>query len=135
MPDRHSIRLRGPWWGETYLTQDGQSTGDKAFKTSIPFRWHDQIPSDFIGTVRMTRKFNCSGGMAAAGEVWLTISALAVEAEMLLNGSTMGLFKAQSDIEIPMSSFLKPFNELQILLSVCGMPSEIVLGEVAVEMH
>ena len=134
MPDRHNIRLRGPWWGETYLAPDGQSTKEAAFKTSIPFRWHDQIPNDFIGTVRMTRKFNCSAGMAAAREVFLTISSLRVEAELLLNGSTIGFFKAQSGIEIPVSSCLEPFNELQILLSVSGMPPEILLGEVAVEM-
>ncbi len=134
MPDRHSIRLRGPWWGKTCLAQDGLGSDDKAFKTTVPFRWHDQIPDDFIGTVGMIRKFNGSAGLSEAREVWLTIASLAVPAELLLNGSTIGAFKAQSDIEIPVSSYLMPFNELQILLSVSGSSSEILLGDVAIEI-
>lgn len=82
----------------------------------------------------MARKFNCSAGMAEASEVSLTISAITVAAELFLNGSTIGLFKAQSNIEIPVSSCLMPFNELQILLSVSGVPSKILLGEVAIAM-
>lgn len=134
MPDRHNIRLRGPWWGKTHQAKDDLSADGEAFKTTVPFLWHDQIPNNFIGTVGLTRKFNCSSGMSGAREVWLTISSLTVPAELLLNGSTMGLFDAQSDIELPVSSCLKPFNELQILLSVSGMPPKILLGDVAVEI-
>ena len=134
MPDRHKIRLRGPWWGSNCSAEDGLNANEKEFKTTIPFRWHDQIPNDFIGTVRMTRKFNCSAGMGEAREVWLTISSLTVAAELILNGSTIGVCEAQTDIEIPVSSCLTPFNELQILLSVSGMPPKILLGDVAIEI-
>ena len=138
MPDRHKIRLKGPWWGSHCSTEDGPNASmhatDKAFKTTIPFRWHDQIPNDFIGTVRMSRKFNCSAGMSEAREVWLTISSLTVAAELLLNGSSLGVCAAQADIEVPVLSCLKSFNELQILLSVSGMPPNILLGEVAIEI-
>jgi len=138
MPDRHKIRLKGPWWGSHCSTEDGPNASmhatDKAFKTTIPFRWHDQIPNDFIGTVRMSRKFNCSAGMSEAREVWLTISSLDAPAELFLNGKTIGVFKAQTDIQISVSSYLTSFNELQILLSVSGIPPEILLGDVAVEI-
>lgn len=134
MSERHRIRLKGPWWGKTCLAKDDLYAGDEAFKTKVPFHWHDQIPNDFIGTVRMLRSFNCSAGMSEAREIWLTISCLAVEAEVLLNGTTLGIFKAQSDIEIPVASYLTPFNELQILLSVTGMPAQIMLGDVTLEI-
>lgn len=134
MPDRHRIRLRGPWWGKTCSAQDTPTDNDKPFKTAAPFRWHDQIPDNFVGTVGLTRKFNCSAGMAQAPEVWLTITAISVAAEVLLNGSSVGRFDAQSNIEIPVSSHLMPFNELQVLLSVSGRAQEILLGDVAVEM-
>lgn len=134
MPDRHRIRLKGPWWGKTCLAKDDLNAGDDPFKTQVPLHWHDPIPNDFIGTVSMLRKFNCSPGMSEAPEVWLTISCLAVEAELLLNGTTLGRFEAQSDIEIPVASYLMPFNELHILLLVTGMPAQILLGEVALEI-
>ena len=138
MPDRHSarhrIRLRGPWWGETCLPQGAATAGQGRFKTTVPFGWHDQIPDEFIGTVRLSRKFNCSAGMAQAQEVWLTISALTVAAEVRLNGETIGQFEARSDIQVAVSSGLTPFNQLQILLSVDGSTEEVLLGDVAVEM-
>ncbi len=134
MPNRHRIRLRGPWWGKTCLDPDSPCDDDRAFKTTIPFRWDDQIPDDFIGTVGMLRKFNCSAGMTAAREVWLTVSCLTVPAQLRLNGTTIGNLAAQSDIEIPVSSCLLPFNELHILLSVSGVSSEILLDDVAIEI-
>ena len=142
MPDRHRIRLKGPWWGEICLAKDNpnavhnadHNAGDEAFKTTTPFRWHPQIPDGLIGTVGMTRKFNRSTGMEEAREVWLTVSSLAVPAELFLNGSAIGSFEAQSDIEIPVSSHLMPFNELRVLLSVRGVSPEVLLGEVAVEI-
>lgn len=132
MPNRHRIRLKEPWWAKIDLALEHPINDDKPFKATVPFRWHEQIPHDFVGTVGMMRKFNCSPGMSQAQEVWLTISCLSVPAELLLNGSSIALLKAQSDIEIPVSSFLKPsLNELEISLSVGGISSEIILGEVA----
>jgi len=134
MPDRHIIRLKGPWWGTASSTKDVSSTNEKAFKTTIPFRWHDQIPEDFVGTVGMKRKFNGSTGMSGAPEVWLTVSALAVPAELFLNGSSIGDCAPQSNVEFEVSSHLLPFNELLISLAVSGKHSTDLLGDVALEI-
>ena len=143
MPQRHTIRLRGPWWGVASCGGDADAAatdgGNKSqFKTTIPFGWPDQISSDFAGTVRLTRKFNCSAGMSDADEVWLTISSLAVPAEIRLNGSlvgsTIGAANLQADIEFAISTLLTPFNELVILLEVHGRLPDELLGDVAIEI-
>ena len=143
MSQRHTIRLRGPWWGVAACGEDGDAavTVDKnkdQFKTTIPLHWPEQIPSDFVGTVWLSRKFNCSAGMSDADEVWLTISSLAVPAEVRLNGSKIGSSiesaNPQANIEFAISTLLKPFNELVILLKVRGEISSVLLGDVAIEI-
>ena len=82
----------------------------------------------------MTRKFNCSAGMVDATEVWLTISSLAVPAQLLLNESKLGDYDARSNIEIAVSCFLKPFNELHVVLSLNEVHSKFLFGDVAIEI-
>ena len=156
MSQRHTIRLRGPWWAVASCTGDGGATedfgvkealgvkgvkavtgeNDGQFKTTIPFSWPEQISSDFAGTIRLLRKFNCSAGMSEANEVWLTISSLGVPAEVLLNGETVGTSNPnpKADIEFAVSAFLKPFNELVILLEVQSETPSVLLGDVAIEI-
>ena len=153
MSQRHTIRLRGPWWGVTSCgKEDGAAeskdasdvTGgnDGQFKTTVPLEWPEQLSSDFAGTVRLLRKFNCSAGMSDAAEVWLTVSSLAVPAEIRLNGSLIGspigtpteTTNPQVDIEFAVSTLLKPFNELVIFLEVRGEVPDVLLGDVAIEI-
>ena len=143
MSQRHTIRLRGPWWGFASPVENGVASAiaDKnsdQFKTTIPLSWPEQISSDFVGTVRMLRKFNCSAGMSDADEVWLTISSLAVPVEVRLNGSLIGsqigAADPPADIEFAVSKLLEPFNELLILLEVCGELPGTLLGDVAIEI-
>ena len=119
--------------------------GDKGqFKTTIPLKWPQQLSSDFAGTVRLSRKFNCSAGMSDADEVWLTIASLKVPAEVSLNGTLLSPLASQgkdadradpqSHIEFAVSKLLTPFNDLVILLKIRGETPDVLLGDVAIEI-
>lgn len=133
----HTIKLRAPWWcvaGSAAEERGAGRAGVDEFKTTVPLDWPEQIPIDFTGTVRVSRKFNCSSGMSDATEIWVVISSLGVPAEVRLNDSFIARVAAQSDLKVAVSKQLKPFNELQILLEVSGDQQETLIGDVAIEI-
>lgn len=140
MSDRHVIRLRGPWWG-SLCASGGVTDHDRGrFKTSCPFFRDDHVSDQFVGTLKLARSFNGSAGMLQATHVWLTISTLAVPAEICLNKKSLGLVSAESKIELLISPVLENFNQLDVVLMGAGEfsrwaePSQPLLAGVAVEI-
>lgn len=145
MVNRHVIRLRGPWWGR--LTRSGRNPpidaddGHSDFKTSCPFANQGQVLADFVGTVRLIRKFNGSPGMTQATQVWLTIASVAVPTEVIFNGTSVAIAAPQrAPLEIPIARLLGPFNQVDLVLQftensgLTSPPSGDLVGEVAIEI-
>ena len=144
MSDRHIIRLRGPWWGHP-VPDNGVEQALEAFKTTCPFSAGGNLGDDFSGTVRLLRKFNGSSGMIDASNVWLHVSSLAVPAEVVVNQISIAMVPSQIDYRLSIASYLRPFNQLELVLQVSQyfadcqpQPNSVSLkplvGEVAIEI-
>jgi hypothetical protein len=95
----HVIRLRGPWEYEPLVrfvpVADGrlQSADDSLPApgiTTLPDNWGTVLGSDFQGTVRFTRRFNCPTGLGAGSRVWLVVDDVDWHATIVLNGQLLG---------------------------------------------
>ena len=87
----HAIRLRGPWTCQPLDWADASAAPLPAGGTlEMPGDWGRLLGDDFRGRVRFTRQFNLPTGLDAGQRVWLVIDSVHAEADVVLNGSSVG---------------------------------------------
>jgi hypothetical protein len=117
----HVIRLRGPWHREP-LVRDG--------------------PEDSRRPARYSRRFNRPTNLDPEESVWLVLEGVDVEAEIALNGRSLGKVGEASDTtRFEITAMLEAHNMLSIdiplrLADNCVSPGnrELPAGEVRLEI-
>jgi hypothetical protein len=98
----------------------------------MPCRWRECGLADFTGAVRFTRRFGYPGRIDDYERVWLTFAGVAGQADVCLNGTTLGHIDGPAEFEI--TRWLNERNHLQV--DVEGAGGECGLwGEVALEVR
>ena len=97
----HPIRLRGPW---EYEPIGGDRPPPR--RLNVPSPWPD---TDFVGRVRLVRRFGYPGTLDPHERVWLLLPALPEGTSLHLNGTRFDVAR-----EMDISDHLRPRNELRI---------------------
>jgi hypothetical protein len=78
----HRIRLHGPW--------EYEITGGERGRFRFADGWSRVVDKGFVGTVRLSRRFNRPTGLGDHNRVWLVVEAVPSGAKMSLNDDTLG---------------------------------------------
>jgi beta-galactosidase/beta-glucuronidase len=121
MPYPHTIRLRGPWECEPvarYATE-GEETRERVdglpapSRPTLPAPWDSLFGPEFIGRLRLRRRFNLPTGLEAHERVWLVIEGMDLPGTASLNDEPLGsLPEGSSPTDFDVTLLLRPRNEL-----------------------
>jgi len=128
----HRIRLHGPWECEP-LAAPSQPIPPSPRRFVPPARLRDAGLRDFIGRVRLTRRFGFPGRIDDYEHVWLTIANVVGQADVALNGTTLCSGQA-AGLEFEVTSLLMSRNRLEVVLDAASGDAGLV-GEVALEIR
>jgi hypothetical protein len=125
----HRLRLRGPWECEPLTSRDGNPPpAPRRFVP--PARLSAAGLVDFAGRVRLTRRFGYPGRIDDCEHVWLTCTDVVGEAEVVLNGTQLGV-RLTGAFEFEVTALLATRNRLEIVLDAdtgdAGLAGEIAL--------
>jgi hypothetical protein len=108
----HSIRLRGPWEYEPLARVPGEGRPlPPPRRVHTPCPWPDP---DFVGRVRLLRRFGYPGTLDSHEHVWLCLPPLPSGSVLHLNGAALEPFAREYDI----TALLRPRNELRVDLDI-----------------
>jgi hypothetical protein len=129
----HRIRLRGPWECEA-LERRGPGELPPPRRVTLPGRWAEGGLVGFAGRVRFNRRFGYPGRIDEHERVWITADGVTASAELSLNGTPVGRFRAEDGaFEAEITSLLRPRNELVVVVE--GGIDGGLWGEVALEVR
>ena len=119
----HPIRLRGPWEYEPVARVLGDGRPLRRMqRLNVPSAWPD---GEFVGRVRLVRRFGYPGTLEAHERVWLRLPLLAEGSVVHLNGMAFERIAREYDI----SDLLRPRNELRVEMDI-GQDSPVWEGAV-----
>src|SRR5262245_37057527 len=138
----HRIRLRGPWDCEV-ITRFVRTPEERVecsaqelprpFRINMPGRVSVHTLADFVGNLRLRRRFGIPRRLDAHERVWLTFAGIDSKASIWLNGRLLGdLETNNSAFEHDVTGLLGERNELAIEVALCE-PDGCLCQEVALE--
>lgn len=123
----HSIRLRGRWeveavgrWvrgegGEWSLEVEALPAGGKI---EMPGSFGSVLGEDFLGRVRLRRRFHQPTGLGEGSVVWLVVEVVDGGTEVMLNGIELGVISSgQSNARFDVAAALRGQNVLEITVT------------------
>ena len=107
----HSIRLRGPWEYEPLARVLGDERPlPSPARVNVPSAWPD---ADFVGRVRLVRRFGAPSNIGDDERVWLRLPPLPEGSVLHLNGKALDVAR-----ELDITDHLRQRNELRIELDI-----------------
>jgi len=104
----HRINLRGPW--------DYQFDGNLSGTEAMPREWR-ALFGDRAGTATFRRKFHRPTNLDPHERVLIVFTEVGGSGRVSINGKQVDEFSAEGElVEIEITAFLKPFNELAVEL-------------------
>ncbi len=128
----HRIRLHGPWECEPLAAPD-QPVPPPPRRFVPPARIRDAGLSDFVGRVRLTRRFGYPGRIDEYEHVWLTFADIVGRADVALNGTSLGSVRT-AEFEVEATSLLASRNRLEVIIEADSGDAGL-MGEVALEIR
>jgi hypothetical protein len=140
----HRIRLRGPWEAEPVerfvLGLGGQALRitdglPLARRVTLPGRWGEFGLADFVGVVRLRRRFGLPRRLDDWERVWLTCAGATGQVKWRLNGTDLDMASdPDGRLESAVTELLRDRNELAVDVTAEG-PDGGLWGEVALEVR
>ena len=138
----HRIRLHGPWQARVLEQKPGTGKAGSPgeFVSKIPSSWTEVLGPRFAGRVRYRRIFHCPANLLPDQVVELVVERVNREAEVILNGTSLG--RAGWDLEFRQNIAQRLIPQNVLLIDVCcpvdlestNEPGGLV-GSVALEIH
>lgn len=122
----HRINLRGPW---DYQWLDGHGVPSSTQGTiAMPCEWR-LIFGAAAGTARFRRKFHKPTNLESHEVVKIVLTEIRGSGTVSLNGDHLADFSSSGEaVEIEITPFLNPFNELSIDLKFDPIVNSAVQG-------
>lgn len=131
------MRLIGPW---DYQVLSGQTAGDRppTGRLRMPTDRTSAFGPEFVGAVRLRRRFNRPTNLDPHERVWLVIEGVEAGSPAALNGSALGeVGAAGQPVEFDVTGRLAMHNELAIDIVWNGQDGAAadIFGDVRLEIR